>query len=531
MLSLNHLGLVDRGGRRREGAPRNAGPVRRPRRQRNRAQDSRGAQPQRAADRPASAAGPGGRGGSRPRDHRRPGREGLRRFRGVSPRRDPRPVLRRICGDQPFHPDGRPHPGAGRDHALAAAHRAAGRTCDASGANSPPSRGDSIFWPCCGGSSGKIRRSRASATPANLADEFVTIWQNPYFEFPDFEHRSGERRADGPRPSQARFLGMFGPQGALPLTTTEEAYGWLRERDDAFPRFVDVFQRRFLALFFRAWADAHPVAQNDRPDEDRFRRLYRLDDRDRDAGLPRRRLDLGLRQAAICRIARAARSRAPRACASFSRACLRRASRSTSSSAPGSRWIRASARGSGAAKAASAQDCVAGASMYSVSDKFRIRVYVRDIEHFEQFLPGSPLAERDRRRCVSLRRRGIRLGHGACDSGGRDHAGSPRAGRSARLDELDGAELVEDGRDDPHGRAIPCRQPPRHRASGVEARIRTGETWAQTSASNRLPANSTASATRLSFRPCGRPKPPATATSSSAIGSSISCRRTEPTSR
>jgi type VI secretion system protein ImpH len=30
--------------------------------------------------------------------------------------------------------------------------------------------------------------------------------------------------------------------------------------------------------------------------------------------------------------------------------------------------------------------------MYGVSDKFRVRVYVRDIEHFKRFLPGSPLA-------------------------------------------------------------------------------------------------------------------------------------------
>ena len=58
---------------------------------------------------------------------------------------------------------------------------------------------------------------------------------------------------------------------ALPLTTTEEAYAWLREKDGAFTQFVDIFQRRFLALFFRAWADSHPVAQNDRPNEDRFR--------------------------------------------------------------------------------------------------------------------------------------------------------------------------------------------------------------------------------------------------------------------
>ena len=58
---------------------------------------------------------------------------------------------------------------------------------------------------------------------------------------------------------------MFGPQGALPLTTTDEAYSWLRARDDAFARFVDIFQGRFLALFFRAWADARPIAQERSP--------------------------------------------------------------------------------------------------------------------------------------------------------------------------------------------------------------------------------------------------------------------------
>ena len=30
--------------------------------------------------------------------------------------------------------------------------------------------------------------------------------------------------------------------------------------------------------------------------------------------------------------------------------------------------------------------------MYTVSDKFRVRVYVRDIAHFRRFLPGSPVA-------------------------------------------------------------------------------------------------------------------------------------------
>ena len=41
-------------------------------------------------------------------------------------------------------------------------------------------------------------------------------------------------------------------------------------RDDAFPRFLDLFNHRFLQLFFRAWADSRPIAQHDRPRDDRF---------------------------------------------------------------------------------------------------------------------------------------------------------------------------------------------------------------------------------------------------------------------
>src|SRR5262249_47670938 len=93
----------------------------------------------------------------------------------------------------------------------------------------------------------------------------------PYLEFPESNLAAAALEENGRVRLKARFLGMFGPQGALPLTTTEEAHSWLLERDDAFPRFADIFQRRFLALFFRAWADARPVAQHDRPEEDRFR--------------------------------------------------------------------------------------------------------------------------------------------------------------------------------------------------------------------------------------------------------------------
>ena len=67
------------------------------------------------------------------------------------------------------------------------------------------------------------------------------------------------------------MLGLWGPNGALPLHLTE--YTLERERlarDKTLTAFADVFHHRMLSLFYRAWADAQPTVQMDRPDEDAF---------------------------------------------------------------------------------------------------------------------------------------------------------------------------------------------------------------------------------------------------------------------
>ena len=224
-----------------------------------------------------------------------------------------------------------------------------------------------------------------------LADEFVTVGQNPYFAFPASNVESAKIEPTGLVRLKARFLGLFGPQGALPLTTTEEAYAWLRERDDAFVEFVDIFQRRFIALFFRAWADSKPVAQNDRPDEDRFLAYigamigigtpaFRYADSISDfAKLP----FAGL---LAPRVKSASRLR------SFLSSLLE--ARVEIEEFVGA-WLTlepADRTRVGSRNSRLGVDTVAGSSMYGVDDKFRIRVYVRDIDHFRQFLPGSPLA-------------------------------------------------------------------------------------------------------------------------------------------
>lgn len=77
--------------------------------------------------------------------------------------------------------------------------------------------------------------------------------------------------ADHPARMRVRFFGLLGPNGPLPLHLTEYARERLLHKGDAtFIRFLDVFQHRFMLLFYRAWAQAQPVVSLDRPQQDRF---------------------------------------------------------------------------------------------------------------------------------------------------------------------------------------------------------------------------------------------------------------------
>lgn len=105
---------------------------------------------------------------------------------------------------------------------------------------------------------------------ATLSEEAVVLGQDPYLAFPAADISEYSSTSSGTPRLLLRFLGMFGPQGALPLHVTDEAYLWVRNRDPTFARFVDIISTRFLQLFYRAWADARPIAQFERPEGDRF---------------------------------------------------------------------------------------------------------------------------------------------------------------------------------------------------------------------------------------------------------------------
>jgi type VI secretion system protein ImpH len=103
-------------------------------------------------------------------------------------------------------------------------------------------------------------------------EEYLDLGQVPYIGFPASAVASYDPKTEREKARlRVKFLGLLGPMGPLPSTTTEEALEWFRQRDDAFVRFLDIFNNRFLQLFYRAHSDARPASHRLRPGDDRFR--------------------------------------------------------------------------------------------------------------------------------------------------------------------------------------------------------------------------------------------------------------------
>ncbi len=95
-------------------------------------------------------------------------------------------------------------------------------------------------------------------------DEPIRISQAPHVIFPTSSLVSFDRRGDFAR-LEVLLIGLFGPQGPLPLHLTTHA---MERRDHhadrSFLDFCNMLQHRLLSLFYRAWADARPHTAEDR---------------------------------------------------------------------------------------------------------------------------------------------------------------------------------------------------------------------------------------------------------------------------
>ena len=116
-----------------------------------------------------------------------------------------------------------------------------------------------------------FRAAPRIGTSQRLKDDWVRFGQKPSLAFAP----SSVEHFDGPGLGPARmfvqFLGLLGPNGPLPAHITEFIIGRiLGAKDHTHSRFLDVFNHRFISLFYRAWAVAQKSVDYDRPDESRF---------------------------------------------------------------------------------------------------------------------------------------------------------------------------------------------------------------------------------------------------------------------
>jgi type VI secretion system protein ImpH len=223
-------------------------------------------------------------------------------------------------------------------------------------------------------------------------EEYVDLGQDPYMDFPASNLVRVTTAEDGRLRIYIKFLGMLGPQGALPLATTEESMGWVLMRDDAFPRFLDLLNHRFLQLFFRTWSDARPIAQHDRPRQDRFIAYVGST-----VGLgsdPFRYLDSvpdpgKLAFAGLIAPQAKSASRLKNFIAGLFDVKVE------IEQFVGT-WLAfdpADRTGIGRTHSSLGVNALVGASVFSVQDKFRIRIYTKSMQQFERFLPSGDLCE------------------------------------------------------------------------------------------------------------------------------------------
>jgi type VI secretion system protein ImpH len=108
-------------------------------------------------------------------------------------------------------------------------------------------------------------------TALRPSDEPIRLGQEPSMSFAPASLSAFVQQDGLPPRLEVRFFGLLGPNGPFPLHLTEYArHRLIHAGDETFARFLDVIHHRFLALFYRSWAQAQPTVNLDRRSDDRF---------------------------------------------------------------------------------------------------------------------------------------------------------------------------------------------------------------------------------------------------------------------
>lgn len=115
-------------------------------------------------------------------------------------------------------------------------------------------------------------RSAPLPIPGSAAlpsQETFRLGQIPHMIFPPREIAQADLR-EGKVDLQLFGLGIWGPQGAMPLHLTEKAYDQAKLQDHGLIDLINLFHHRALSKFYFAWLLTQDTASLDRPNDDKF---------------------------------------------------------------------------------------------------------------------------------------------------------------------------------------------------------------------------------------------------------------------
>jgi type VI secretion system protein ImpH len=109
-------------------------------------------------------------------------------------------------------------------------------------------------------------------------NEVVRFRANTNFSFPPSEIAALDDDVDEGAPPEmtVNFMGLMGPQGALPLHYSAMVRDRERQKDTALRDFLDLFNHRAISLFYRAWEKHRFTVSHERDRRDRLT-LHLLD--------------------------------------------------------------------------------------------------------------------------------------------------------------------------------------------------------------------------------------------------------------
>ncbi|PYX88546.1 MAG: type VI secretion system baseplate subunit TssG [Acidobacteria bacterium] len=98
--------------------------------------------------------------------------------------------------------------------------------------------------------------------------EVVRFSARQSLTFPPSEVHALETVPAKPPRMTVNFMGLTGPEGMLPLCYTEFVMERLQKRDTALADFFDIFNHRFISLFYQAWEKHHFGVRYERGEKD-----------------------------------------------------------------------------------------------------------------------------------------------------------------------------------------------------------------------------------------------------------------------